>query len=87
MLPGASTAKLPGESRCRADRQSARLGAGPLLPLAYRVRLLHQGPRARTGEVTLYISIFLKATYDEMPAACPPRLGGRLRRRCTAPAG
>ena len=29
------------------------------------------------AEVTLYISVFLKATYDEMPAACLPRLGGR----------
>ena len=29
------------------------------------------------AEVTLYISLFLKATYDEMPAACPPRLWGQ----------
>jgi len=39
------------------------------------------------AEVTLYISLFLKATYDEMPAACPPRLGGRPRHPCTAGAG
>ena len=34
-----------------------------------------------TGEVTLYINPGTIELYDEMPAFCPPDLGGRPRRR------
>ena len=72
------TARLESErSKARYDDAVAKLSG-----IVNRQRQLN-----RTAEVTLYISLFLKATYDEMPAACPPRLGGRPRRRCTARAG
>jgi len=35
------------------------------------------------AEVTLYITPVLRALYDEIPASCPPDMGGRPRRRCT----
>ena len=36
------------------------------------------------AEVTLYINLGMIELYDEMPTFCPPDLGGRPRRRCTA---
>ena len=89
------------ESRGRSDAYRARL-QWRAATLRAQITALGKQTRVRAGaglggpvsiaelataEVTLYISLFLKATYDEMPAACPPLLGGRPRRRCTARAG
>ena len=36
------------------------------------------------AKVTLYIKLVFRALYDEILATCPPDLGGRPHRRCTA---
>ena len=36
------------------------------------------------AKVTLYVKLVFRALYDEILATCPPDLGGRPHRRCTA---
>ena len=73
-----------------ADRAAvARLGPDNPKPLLERL-ITHHPVRRRIGcsfggsEVILYANPFGQIGYDEMPAACPPGLGSRPRRRCTA---
>jgi len=71
-VPGRKCLKVPGR-KCLI-----------LLPGQVGAGLLPERIERGRYQVVLYIKLVFRILYDEMPASCPPDLGGRPRRRCTA---